>query len=173
MNFFTKTKFLVAVIIVLSAIILAIFGTIGFHYFRYDRSSDDRSLNEKPKESKQMGKYMAKELKLTPEQVIQIDTLRERFHKASSDLVKESKNISKDIMEEITSEKPNIDKLKELAQKFGKLQEEQKQIMINHLLEVRNSCTPAQQMHFRKFVRQMEKHDQMRRNRNGEGKRKN
>jgi len=165
MNFFTKTKFLVAVIIVLSAIILAIFGTMFYHYYRFERGPKDR-----PKENNQMAKYMAKQLELTPEQVTQFDTLRERFHNESNALIRDSRNISRDIMEEITSENPDIAKLKALAEKFGKLQEQQKQMMIDHLLEVRGKCNPSQQVHFRKFVRQMEKHEQKERNHNPEGR---
>jgi Spy/CpxP family protein refolding chaperone len=160
MNFFTKTKFLVAVIIVLSAIILAVFGTMGYHYFRFEGEAKGR-----PRESKQMAGYMAKQLQLTPEQVTQIDTLRERFHKESNALLLESRSVSKEIMAEITSDSPDIPKLKTLAQKFGKLQEDQKQMMINHLLEVKSKCSASQQMNFKRFIRQMENHERMARER--------
>jgi Spy/CpxP family protein refolding chaperone len=167
MNFFTKTKFLVAVIIVLSTIILAVFCTMGYHYFRFERESKGR-----PRESKQMAGYMARQLQLKPEQVSQIDTLRGRFHKESNALLLESRNVSKEIMEEITSDSPDIAKLKSLAQKFGKLQEDQKQMMINHLLEVKGKCSASQQMNFKRFIRQMENHDRMTRERNRNGRQK-
>lgn len=169
MNFFSKTKFLVAVIIVLSAIILAIIGTMGYHFFRFDRES-----RERPRENNQMAKYVAKQLQLTPEQIIQFDSLRDRFHEESDRLMHESRVISKNIMDEITSEKPDIDKLKDLATKFGKLQEEQKHVMINHLLKVRSKCNTSQQMNFKKLVQRMERqeHSERERNRNREGRRR-
>jgi hypothetical protein len=167
MNFFTKTKFLIAVIIVLSATIIAIFGTMGYHYFRFERESNDR-----PRENKQMAKYVAKQLQLSPEQVIQFDSLREKFHGESVALTRDSRKVSIEIMEEIMSEKPDISKLKLLAEKFGKMQENQKQLMIDHLLEVRSKCNPSQQVHFRKLIRQMENHEQRERNRNAEGRRR-
>jgi len=170
MNFFTKTKFLVAIIIVLSAIILAIFGTIGFHYFRYERLSNDR-----PQENNQGAKYMAKQLELNSDQTAQLETLRDRFHKESSTLMSNSRNISTDIMNEITAENPDMVKLKDLAEKFGKVQEEQKLMMINHLLEVKGKCNCSQKMQFKKFIRKMEKHEQMnrQRNRNSERRQRN
>ena len=153
MNFFTKTKFLIAVIIVLSAIIIAIFGTVGYHYFRFEKAQSD-----KPQGKNQGARYMAKQLRLTPEQEIQIDTLRERFHRVADALEVSSRSISKEIMEELTSENPDTVKLKALAEEFGKLQKEQKQVTINHLLEVRSMCSFNQQKPFRKFIRQMENH---------------
>lgn len=173
MNFFSKTKILVAVIIVQSAIILAIVGTMGYHFFRFDRE-----FKERPKENNQMGRYVAKQLQLTPEQIIQFDSLRANFHGESERLMHESRVISKNIMDEITSEKPDIDKLKELAAKFGKLQEEQKHVMINHLLEIRSKCNTSQQMNFKKLVQRMERRERQERqernvherNRNMEGR---
>ncbi|NOU17132.1 MAG: periplasmic heavy metal sensor [Bacteroidales bacterium] len=169
MNFFSKTKFLVAVIIVQSAIILAIVGTMGYHFFRFERE-----YRERPRENNQMGRYVAKQLQLTPEQIIQFDSLRHNFHKESDRLMHESRVISKNIMDEITSEKPDIDKLKDLATKFGKLQEEQKHVMIDHLLEIRSKCNTSQQMNFKKLVQRMERHErnERERNRNREGRRR-
>ena len=165
MNFFTKTKFLIAVIIVLSAIILAIFGTMGYHYFRFEREN-----NVNPRENRQIAGYVGKQLQLSPEQIIQIDTLRESFRKESNSLVRETRLVSKEIMEEITSDSPDVAKLKTLAQKFGELQQKQKQMMIDHLLQVRGKCNPNQQMNFKKFIRQMEKHERMARERNRFGR---
>jgi len=159
MNFFSKTKFLVAVIIVQSAIILAIVGTMGYHFFRFERE-----FRERPRDNNQMAKYVAKQLQLTPEQIVQFDSLRDRFHEESDRLMHESRVISKNIMDEITSEKPDIDKLNELATKFGKLQEEQKHVMINHLLEIRSKCNTSQQMNFKKLVQRMERHERNERN---------
>jgi Spy/CpxP family protein refolding chaperone len=155
---FTKTKILVAIIIVLSAIILAVFATMGYHYFRYEQESKNR-----PRES-QRENYMAKQLQLTPNQISQFDSLCENFHEKSSVLMKDSKDISKDILEELISEKPDTNKLKAFAARFGKIQEQQKQMMINHLLEVKGKCNPSQHMNFKRLIQQMEKHDQRAKN---------
>lgn len=160
MNFFTKTKFLVAVIIVLSAIILAILGTIGYQVYQHERFSDDRV-----RETNQGGRYMAKQLQLTHEQIKEFDSLRERFHDESDKLIRDSRKVSKEIMEEIMSENPDTEKLSTLAKTFGEVQEEQKQMMIKHLLEIRSKCTVSQQANFKKLLRQIEKHEGMYRER--------
>ncbi|NVO10108.1 MAG: periplasmic heavy metal sensor [Bacteroidales bacterium] len=167
MNFFSKTKFLVAVIIVQSAIILAIVGTMGYHFFRFEQE-----FRERPRENNQMAKYVAKQLQLTPEQISEFDSLRDKFRRESDNLIRESRDVSKDIMDEITSEKPDISKLKELATKFGKLQEEQKHVMIDHLLELKGKCNTSQQMNFKKLIHRMERqeHNERERNRNREGR---
>lgn len=160
MNFFTKTKFLIAVIIILSAIILAIFGTLGYHSFSMNKKN-----NAEARENPQPGRFMAKQLQLTPEQIKEFDSFREKFHAESTTLTRDSRDISKDIMDEIMSENPDIGKLKTLAERFGKLQAQQKQIMINHLLEIRSKCSSSQQGNFKKLVKQMENHDRTRMNR--------
>ena len=170
MNFFTKTKFLIAVIIILSAIILAIFGTMGVHHFNMDRRGNNES-----RENPQPGKFIAKQLHLTPEQIKEFDSLREKFHSETNTLIKDSKDISRDIMEEIVSEKPDIVKLKAFAEKFGKLQEQQKQLMIDHLLEIKGKCSDSQKVNFKKLLQQMENHERMKRerSRNNEGRERN
>lgn len=166
MNFFTKTKFLIATIVILSAIIVSIFATMGYHRYRMERRERKESREHQP------GKYIARQLQLTPEQVKEFDSLREKFRSESELIMRNSHDISKAIMDKIMSENPNVVKLKELAQKFGELQEQQKQMMINHLLEVRSKCSPTQQIHFKKLIKQMENHDKANRGRERDDERK-
>lgn len=156
MNFFTKTKILIAVIIVLSAIIIAMLGTIGFHYFKFER----RTLDQ-PKENIQPGQYMAKQLKLTPEQMHEFDSLRENFHAELNKLSKEIQSTSKEIAEKIVSENPNRDSLMILAERFGQLQKQQKMIMIKHLLDIKGGCSAQQKECFTRLIKQMERRDGM------------
>lgn len=168
MNFFTKTKFLIAIIIILSAIILSILGTMGYHQFKMERREKKESRERQP------GKYIAKQLQLTPEQIKEFDSLRNKFHSELEVLIKDSKDVSKNIMDEIMSEKPDTIKLKALAEKFGKQQEQQKQITINHLLDIKSKCTTSQQVYFKRLIKQLENHDRRNRerSRNGEGREK-
>jgi len=166
MNFFTKTKFLIAVIIVLSAIIIAIFGTIGFHYIKYEK----RSI-VKPKDNQQPGRFMAKQLMLTPEQIKEFDSLRNKFHEDLNSLTKDIKSTSRSINEEIISENSSQTKLDSLAKRFGELQSQQKTIMINHFLEIKGKCNPKQRTNFYKFLKRMENRDMNEADRNRERQR--
>jgi Spy/CpxP family protein refolding chaperone len=159
MNFFKKTKFLIAVIIILSAIILAIFGTMGFHHYSMERRERNEFREHQP------GKYIANQLQLTPEQIKDFDSLRDKFHSELEAITKDSKDVSREIMEEIMSDKPDTTKLRVLAEKFGKQQEQQKQITINHLLEIKGKCSVSQQAYFKKLIKQMENHDRENRER--------
>ncbi|RPH34573.1 MAG: periplasmic heavy metal sensor [Bacteroidales bacterium] len=172
MNFFTRTRFLLAVIIILSAIIVAMFATMGYNKYRYNnRQSRSNKENreahqlQNEKEKSERGRFMAKQLQFTPEQMKEFDNIRDKFHKDINELMDESKQISKDIMEEITSEKPDTSRLKSLSAKFGETQKVQKEMMIKHLLEVRSKCSPSQQANFKKVLRRIENHDRMYRER--------
>lgn len=162
MNFFTKTKVLIAVIIVLSAIIIAIIGTVGIHYLKQKKHA-----SAEQKENTQPGRYMAKQLKLTPEQIHEFDSLRGKFHSDIDIIEKDIKSTSRNIMEEIMLENPNRAKLDSLANKFGQLQAQQKLMMINHLLDIKGKCTMQQKECFSKLIKQMERRDRM----NSEGHR--
>lgn len=182
MNFFTRTRFLLAVIIILSTIIIAMFVTMGYNKYRFNKrqyrwgqEKCEARQRQNDKEKVERGKFMAKQLELTQEQMKEFDNLRDEFHKELTVLIDESKLLSREIMEEITSENPDINKLNTLSKKFGEGQKTQKEMMIKHLLEVRSKCTPSQQANFKKLLRRIENHDRMyreRRQNTGERERK-
>lgn len=172
MNFFTRTRFLLAVIIILSTIIVAMFVTMGYNKYRYNNrqyrwGQENREVRQrqKNKENVERGKFMAKQLQLTPEQMKEFDDLRETFHDQLDNLMDKSRQLSKEIMEEISSENPDTSKLNTLSALFGETQKVQKKMMAKHLLEIRSKCTPSQQANFRKVLRSIENHDRMYRER--------
>jgi len=179
MNFFTKTKILIGVIIILSAIILAMLGTMSYHRFEsHQRDSRENRENRNDREigeNRQPGKYMAKQLQLTPEQIKEFDQLRNKYHSETDVIMKESRDISNKVMEEVFSDNPNKVKLDSLSKKFGELQSKQKQLMYEHLLEIRSKCTDSQQANFKKLLRKIENHNRMYRERrqNTESRQKN
>ena len=177
MNFFTKTRILIGIIVILSAIILAMLGTMSYHRFESHRrdirenreNRNDRALRE----NRQPGKYMAKQLQLTPEQIKIFDQLRDKYHSETDVIIKESRDISNKVMEEIFSDNPNKVKLDSLSKKFGELQSKQKQLMYEHLLEIRSKCTDSQQVNFKKLLRKIENHNRMYRERRQNTEEKN
>jgi len=177
MNFFTKTRILIGVIIILSAIILAMLGTMSYHRFeshRRDIRENRGNRNDRAeRENRQPGKYMAKQLQLTPEQIKDFDQLRDKYHSETDVIMKESREISNKVMEEIFSDNPNKVKLDSLSKKFGELQSKQKQLMYEHLLEIRSKCTDSQQANFKKLLRKIENHNRMYRERRQNTEEKN
>ena len=180
MNFFTKTRFLLAVIIILSAIIVAMFVTMGYNKYRYnnrqnrwDQENREARQQQNDKGKAERGKFMAKQLQLTPEQIKEFDDLRNKFHNQLEEQMDKTRQLSRDIMEEISSENPDTTKLKVLSEKFGEAQKEQKEMMVKHLLEIRSKCSPTQQANFRKVLRRIENHDRMYRERRQNTEEKN
>ena len=172
MNFFTRTRFLLAVIIILSAIIIAMLGTMGYYKYRFNNrqgrwGQQNREVrqNQNKNDKAERVRFMAKQLQLSPEQMQDFNQIRDKFHKELDKLTDESRRISNEIMEEITSEKPDTSKLFSLSEKFGKIQKIQKEMMIKRLLIVRNKCTPSQQANFKKVLRRIENHNRMYRER--------
>lgn len=160
MNFFTKTRVLVTIIIVLAAMNLAVLFTIGYHYTKYKYSDKREKVN-----SDRPGRFMAKQMHLDQEQIEHFDNSRDDFMKESNLIMSEIRETSKQIFDEIAKENTDTLKLKELNEKFGNLHKQQKQLMTNHLLNIKNSCTPQQQKHFQKFLHRMSKEEFDRRSR--------
>jgi len=161
MNFFTKTRVLISIIIVLAALNIAILGTIGFHFYKNRPDKED----ERPRRE-HAGKFAAQQMHLTDEQFKKFDSSRVEFVKESNQVMEQIRQTSKLILDEISSEKPDTLKLNEFVESFGKLHMQQKKMMINHMLQVKSTCTPDQLKHFKKLIRRMESVEMMRGNRN-------
>ena len=148
------------------------FVTMGYNKYRFNNrqyrwGQENREARQRQndKEKAERGRFMAKQLQFTPEQMKEFDDIRTKFHEELDELMDDSKRISREIMEEISSENPDTIKLKAFSEKFGETQKAQKEMMIKHLLEIRSKCSPSQQANFKKVLRRIENHNRMYRER--------
>jgi Spy/CpxP family protein refolding chaperone len=103
---------------------------------------------------------MVKELNLSPEQKDEFRMLKSKFHQQFDTLEMQSRNINKLLTEEIVKENPDSKLIDSLINRFSEIQRSQKQVMVNHLLEVKSTCNPEQQAKFNRFVCRMREYQQ-------------
>ncbi|KAB2871553.1 MAG: periplasmic heavy metal sensor [Bacteroidales bacterium] len=159
MNFLTKTRFLVIVIIIETVLLVTILATFGYRYYSYKQ--DGREFRESRKEiPEQHRDFMAKALDLSPEQRDEFRMLKVKFHKAFDTLEVQIRDINKLLTEEVVKDEPNQQTIDSLIDEFGQVQQAQKRVMVEHLQEVKAKCTPEQKEKFNKFIRRMHDYQQ-------------
>ncbi|PKP38332.1 MAG: hypothetical protein CVT98_05180 [Bacteroidetes bacterium HGW-Bacteroidetes-15] len=155
MNFFTKNRILVGAVILLAAINLAIIGTIGFRFLK---------PTEIPAGPPMRGNHMqfiSRELKLTQEQEIQFEELRNEYSEQNQILRKELRDRHHLIVKELSSPEPNREFMDSIANEIAELHFEQQQATIDHFMKLREICSYEQYEQLQHLFRRMMNRDQM------------
>lgn len=158
MNYIAKTRILIVTVVILSVLLISLLVTMGYRYYTMRRANFE--MQNQPLNDRQPGEPLSRALKLSPEQEEDFAVIRKNFHLKFDSLDFEIRNVSKAIMDELSVDNPDKNKLEELIQKYGELQIAQKQVMVNHLLDVKSMCNPEQQQRFCRMVRRMNEFQQ-------------
>jgi Spy/CpxP family protein refolding chaperone len=155
MNFLTKNRLLIGAVVLLAAINIAILATIGYHHLPQKDDSADQT--ERPDHSR----MMARELELTPEQVIQFEELRKEYAEQNQLLRRELNERYRLIMTELSAPEPNNAFLDSVAKDIGKLHTDQQKATIQHFLELREICSLDQSKQLQRLFKRMMSNNQM------------
>jgi len=139
MNFFTKTRLLIGAIILLAAINIAILATVGFHFIRM-RSN----LQQEPPSEMRHTRFIADELKLTPEQQEDFIKLREEFLYDIQNVKSSIRETYKESMIELSKETPDDQILDSLSNEIANLHRLHHEVTINHFRKVKGICNADQ-----------------------------
>ena len=149
MNYFTKKRLVVLLIVFLLIINVAAISTIIFHrYFIPDHVLQGNKF-ENP-----VG-YMRKTINLDSKQEKIFRKLNSDYRKKSAETLEMLKIKRVEMLEEISCPEPNIEKLDEIANEIGVLHADLKKLTIRNFLEMKNNCMPEQQQKFKKMYRRM------------------
>lgn len=157
MNYFTRTRVLIAIIVVLAITLLAALGTMVYGYYK-QKQITERFMNNPGERMERQAQFIRQRLNLTPEQEEVFRRSRDEFHEKTFEVNKEIEQVSVEILNEISAPEPDQKRIESLVNRFGELHKIQKQIMVEHLMQIKNACTPEQ---FGKFQRIL-KHSQRR-----------
>ena len=130
MNFLTKTRFLVIVIIIETVLLVTILATFGYRYYSYnkDRREYRESRKDRPEQHRD---FMAKALDLSPEQRDEFRMLKVKFHKAFDTLEVQIRDINKLLTEEVLKDEPNQLTIDSLIKEFGKFNRRKKELWLS------------------------------------------
>ncbi|HDP76083.1 MAG TPA: periplasmic heavy metal sensor [Bacteroidales bacterium] len=164
MNYFTKTRVLVVIIVALSITLLATIGAMVYGHYRQKQLAE-KFASYPQERMEQQAQFLSNRLNLSPEQEDIFRKSRDKFHAKTVDAHKKTQKVSVDIINELSTPEPNFELIDSLIEQYGKLHGIEKKIMIDHLLEIKSACTPEQFDKFLKIVRyahrrQMQMHRQ-------------
>jgi len=157
MNFLTKNRILVIVVVILSLLLLSILGGLGYGYYRTKRASQ---LPPPASRFEHQAAFISRTLNFSPAQNEQFIRLGERFHFKFDSLATQLRQVSAEINSEITQPEVDTLKLNGLINRYANLQRQQKELSVRHLMDVRAICNPDQQQHFCRMARQINRHHQ-------------
>ena len=154
MNFFNKTRILIGAVILLTAINLAVLGTIGFHLVRISKTEQPPLPNDV-----QRTHFIARELNLSPEQREKFQNIRHQFRIEEQSVKDEIRENYRRTMLELSKDSINSKTLDSLANEIGRLHCKHHQMTVEHFRKVKGIATsPEQQEHFRRmFFRMMDR----------------
>ncbi|MEY1639993.1 Spy/CpxP family protein refolding chaperone [Tenuifilum osseticum] len=164
MNYFTKTRVLVAIIVVLGVTLLATIGTMVYGYYKQKQFADNVARNPQER-MEQQANFLRDRLNLTPSQEDIFRKSRDEFHEKTVDINRKLQRVSIEIINELSSPEPDLKLIDSLVEHYGELHKAEKKVMIDHLMEIKSACTPEQFQKFQRIVehsqrRMMQRHRQ-------------
>ncbi len=157
MNYFSKTRVLVSIIVVLTVILIATAGTLLYGYYKHQQV--EKQLNQNPREQmERQTQFLREKLNLSPEQEDIFRRSRNDFHSKTFEINRQIEAIDLELFNELLQPKINAIKIDSLVNQFGELQKSQKRLMMEHLMQIKNSCTPEQFNMFHKMLKHSHQH---------------
>lgn len=151
MNYFTRTRVLVVLIVVLAITLIAIVGTIVYSYYRQKNIAEQFASNPNER-MEQQARFLRERLNLTPEQEDIFRSSRYEFHEKNLDINRKLQRLSAEIINELSAPEPDLKHIDSLIEQYGEIHKVGKKIMVNHLLEIKSACTPEQFSKFQRIV---------------------
>ena len=149
-----KKNLVIFLLVVLTIINVAALVTIAYNRWHPKRHF---SLRDRPDMHKN---FLKQELDLTEEQIEQFEAHMREFRIEAEPILDSLRQMRRSILNEISADEPNIEKLDELAEEIGTLEIVLKKKLITHFIKGKSFLTPEQQKRF--FSRFMEGLDRTR-----------
>lgn len=137
-----KKNLIILFLVLLTIVNVAALATIAYHRFHPKGHFPPAGLPDMHKN------FIQQELGMNEKQVREFEAHFERVRKETEPILDSIEVKREKLMEELSADEPNKDKLNRLADEIGSLQAELQKKMIGHLLEGRSLLTPEQQKKF-------------------------
>jgi Spy/CpxP family protein refolding chaperone len=137
-----KKNLIILFLVFLTIINVAALATIAYHRFHPKRPFSSEGPPDVHRN------FIQQELGLNEEQTKEFETHFEAVRKETEPILDSLEVTRKKLMDELSGDEPDRDKLDSLAEEIGSLQAELQKKMIGHLLEGTSLLTPEQQKKF-------------------------
>jgi Spy/CpxP family protein refolding chaperone len=141
MNYFSKFKFAIWTVVVLSVVILA---TIGTMLYFISANKPDRQASEDNKRSPKIEHFFQKELGFSAEQEKKANEFRSVYFKKMGLIFASLEQKRIVMINELNKPQPDTVVLNQLADSFGSLHAQMRRETVKQLLKIRSICNPEQ-----------------------------
>ncbi len=172
MNYFTKKRVVIWVVVILVVLNVSALITI-----LYERNINCGPVSIKETEENQrfreINGFMREDLNLSPSQTNKVYRLRRENYVNSNKILQELDQKRKDMLAELQKEQPDQQKLDEIATDIGNLHKNLKLETIQYFLKLKDIIGPEQQIKLNRLFRDMEYYHDQRNNGPDRGRARN
>ena len=140
MNYFNKKRITIWVIVILAVLNIAAISTITYHIVSNKKLVE--VVMDLPRRN--MNFLVGKELNLNDEQQVQFVQFKHEYAQASKAILERLRERRIEMLEELSKDESDVERLDEIAEEIGNLHAELKRKTIIHFLDMKKVCNPDQ-----------------------------
>ncbi len=151
MDYFSKNKISLWIIVILVLLNLFTLSTIWYNQFR----TPDRPPRQEVGHRRQGLKVLEQKLNLTAEQITVFADIRQRHFEKMEPLQKEIFSCRRELMDELYKTEPDTVRISSLAKRIGEKEILRERYIFEHFMEMKSACTPEQKEKFEILLKQL------------------
>jgi protein CpxP len=142
MDLFTKNRFAFISIVILVVLNIITLTLLWIFHFR----QPSRVQPPFDRRAARVEKFLERELNLSSEQSMEFKNLRRQHFEATMVVMDEIRELKEKMMSEVFSKDPDSAVVKNLTEQIGNKEAEREWLLYKHFRELRDVCTPEQQI---------------------------
>lgn len=139
-----KKKIIVYLIAIITIVNISSLATIIYIKLKQDKLSSLRGFPVNEEMRAKRFQQMKEELKLTPEQIQELESIKIEFHSRLDSLDNEAQKIRQRMIKEIWENENESKEIVQLLSRFGGLQYETQRLVVRHLVKFKKILTAEQ-----------------------------
>jgi Spy/CpxP family protein refolding chaperone len=151
MDYFSKNKITVWIIVILVLLNLFTLSTIWFNQFRVPERPPRQDVGHR----RQGLKVLEHKLNLSDEQIQVFAEIRQRHFEKIRPLQKEIFSCRQELMNELYKSTPDTGRISTLARRIGEKEILRERAIFEHFMEMKSACNPEQKEKFEILLREL------------------
>jgi Spy/CpxP family protein refolding chaperone len=145
MNYFTKRKVVIWLIVILLITNISTLGTFTYKAYISESTIDIDTTSQIEIPRRRMGRFYRDHLDLNREQHFKFRDLRQNFNSRAREITRQMADKRREMLQELSASSSDTLKLNHISEEIGKLHKELKQETIDYYLNMKKLCSPEQQ----------------------------
>lgn len=155
MNTATRQRILIGLIILLIATNLSTIGSFYYHRISEQKKTEGTTNKQSAVPGEQRTRYFRDQLNLDDNQTNSFREINRSFNRSARAIEENLAVLRKSMIDELGAQNPDTLKLKQIAAEIGNNHRELKEITSSFYLNMREICTPEQQIKLHSIFQSM------------------